>query len=91
MSAIQLVATQNLRPTDTVLAIEGQLLLLIPGSTRAAAHAMIGRILVYTRESARAFRGAFGEEGIAYGVSAYPEDGETGEAILGRAEAEMRA
>jgi hypothetical protein len=91
LSAIQLVATQNLRPTDTVLAIEGKLLLLVPACTRAAAHAMIDRVLGYTRETARTFRGPFGEEGVAYGVSAYPEDGETAEAILGRAEAEMRA
>jgi hypothetical protein len=91
LSALQQVAIQNLRPTDTVLAIEGQLLLLIPGSTRSAAHSMIERILRSLVEMFRAGRATFGEYRMVVGVAAYPEDGSDPDAILSRAEAELSA
>ena len=91
LSAVRLSATQNLRPTDAVLAIDGQLLLLIPGTTRSAASAMTDRILQYPRAMARGHSEAFGEGIVAFGVASYPEDGSTAEAILARAEVEASA
>ncbi len=91
LSALQQIAIQNLRPTDTVLAIEGQLLLLIRGSTRSAAQTMIERVLHSLVEMFRAGRATFGEYRMVVGVAAYPEDGSDPDAILSRAEAELSA
>ncbi|MFQ5806418.1 MAG: ATP-binding protein [Phycisphaerae bacterium] len=91
LSALQQVAIQNLRPTDTVLAIEGQLLLLIRGSTRPAAYAMIDRVLHSLAEMFRTGRATFGAYHMVFGVAAYPEDGSSPEAILARAAAELSA
>jgi len=86
--ALQQVAIENLRPTDTVLAIEGQLLLLIRGSTRAAARAMIGRVVQSLGKMFRTGGATLGECRMVLGVAAYPEDGDSPEAILARAETE---
>ena len=91
LSAIQQVAIQKLRSTDTALAIDGQLLLLIRGSTRSAAYAMIDRTLHSLIKLARTGGKTFGEYCIAFGVAAYPDDGGTPEAILARAEEERNA
>jgi signal transduction histidine kinase len=91
LSALQQVAIRNLRPTDTVLAIEGQLLLLIRGSTRSAAYTMIERILHSLVDMFRAGRAAFGEYRMIVGVAAYPEDGSGPDTILSRAEADLSA
>jgi signal transduction histidine kinase len=89
--ALQHVAIQNLRPTDTVLAIEGQLLLLIRGSTRSAAYAMVERVLHSVVEMFRAARASVGEYSMVVGVAAYPEDGTRPEAVLSCAEADLSA
>jgi len=91
LSALQQVAIRNLRPTDTVLAIEGQLLLLIRGSTRSAAYTMIERVLHSLAEMFRVGRAAFDEYRMVVGVAAYPEDGSGPDAILSRAEADLSA
>lgn len=91
LSAIQQTAIENLRPTDTVLAVEGQLLMLIRGSTRSGAHAMIDRILQSMIQMKRGGNPAFGACSIRFGVATCPEDGEAAETVLECAEAELRA
>jgi len=88
-SAVQQIAIQNLRPTDTVLAIESQLLLLIRGSTRSGAYAMIDRVLHSLTEIERSGGPNFGEYNMVFGAAASPEDGDSAEEILSRAEAEL--
>ena len=91
LSAAQQVAIQNLRPADTVVAIEGQLLLLIRGGTRSAAYATIDRLLHSLVEMFRACGASLGECSMMFGIAVYPEDGDNPEAILARAEAELSA
>ncbi|MCH7721128.1 MAG: HAMP domain-containing histidine kinase, partial [Planctomycetes bacterium] len=74
--AAQQVAIQSLRSTDTFLAVDGQLLLLIRGSTRSAAYAMIDRILQSMVERVRSGWATSGESCMTFGVASYPEDGE---------------
>ncbi|UCC99629.1 MAG: hypothetical protein JSW66_07030, partial [Phycisphaerales bacterium] len=88
-SAVQQVAIQSLRPTDTVLAIESQLLLLIRGSTRSGAYAMIDRVLHSLTEIVGTGGPNFGEYNMVFGVAASPEDGDNAEEILSHAEAEL--
>ena len=89
LSAVQQLALQSLRPTDTVLAINDRLLLLIRGSSRSGAYAMVDRILesLVTMFSADGAR--FGQCNMIFGVAAYPLDGEDAETILARCESEM--
>ena len=89
LSAVQQLALQSLRPTDTVLAINDRLLLLIRGSSRSGAYAMIDRILesLITMFSADGAR--FGQCNMVFGVAAYPQDGGDAETILTRCEAEL--
>lgn len=89
--AAQQVAIQSLRSTDSVLAIDGQLLLLIRGSTRAAAYATIDRILQSMVERVRSGWVTCGESYMTFGVASYPEDGEEAVHILVRAEDQLRA
>jgi len=89
LSTVQQVVTQSLRPTDTVLAIETQLLLLIRGSTRSGAFALIDRILQSLRKVDRAGGGRVSECHLVFGVAAFPGDGDDAEALLSHAEAEL--
>ena len=91
LSAAQQFAIQSLRPADTVLAIEGQLLLLMRGGTQSTAYAMLDRVLHALVKMLRAGGGTSGECNMVFGVAAYPEDGDNAEAILSRAEAELSA
>jgi GGDEF domain-containing protein len=91
LSAAQEFAIQSLRPADTVLAIEGQLLLLMRGGTQSTAYAMLDRVLHALVKMLRAGGATSGECNMVFGVAAYPEDGDNAEAILSRAEAELSA
>ena len=89
--AAQQVAIQSLRSTDTVLAVDGQLLLLIRGSTRAAAYEMIDRILQSMVERVHSGWATCGESCMTFGVAIYPEDGQEAAPIIARAEDQLGA
>ena len=89
VAAVQQLAVRNLRPTDTVLTVEGQLLLLIHGCTRSAAFALIDRMLETLTKMSSTGRSPFGQCGMAFGVAAHPQDGDQSEDLLSRAEAAL--
>ena len=92
LSIVQQAAIKHLRPSDTVLTIDEQLLVLLKGGTTAAASAMINRVLhLLVAEKLRADRPMFQGYRLSYGLATYPEDGESAEAILGCAEAGLRS
>ena len=92
LSIVQQAAIKHLRPSDTVLTIDEQLLVLLKGGTTAAASAMINRVLhLLVVEKVRADRLMFQGYRLSYGLATYPEDGESAEAILGCAEAGLRS
>lgn len=89
LSVVQQLAVRSLRPSDTVLAINDRLLLLIRGSTRSGAHAMIDRILESLIALFSADRPRFGACYMTFGAAAYPQDGADAAAILARCEKEL--
>lgn len=91
LSSAQQLAIKNLRPTDTVLAIDGRLLLLMRGGTRTAAHAVIDRVLRSLTEMLHERGQAFDRRSMPFGVAAYPEDGDSAEAVLQHADDELQA
>ena len=91
VATVQQLAVRNLRPTDTVLTVDGQLLLLINGCTRSAAFALIDRMLETLSKMSSAGPSAFERVGMAFGVAAHPQDGECPEDLLARAEAALDA
>ncbi len=92
LSIVQQAAIKHLRPSDTVLTIDEQLLVLLKGGTTSAAKAMINRVLhLLVVEKVRTDRSMFQGCRLSYGLATYPEDGESAEAILGCAEAGLRS
>ncbi len=89
LSAVQQIAIKNLRSIDTVLAIEDKLLLLIRGSTRAAAFAMIDRVLRSLAELLRVGDRSTVDCCMMFGVAVYPEDGSDAASLLALAEQEL--
>ena len=91
LSSVQQLAAKNLRPSDTVLAIDGRLLLLMRGATRSAAYAVVDRVLCSPTEMLRK-RGVTSDKcDMLLGVAIYPEDGDSAEAVLERAEDDLHA
>lgn len=91
LASVQQLAIKNLRLTDTVLAIDGRLLLLMRGGTRTAAYAVIDRVLCSLTEMMRERGQAFDRRSMLFGVAAYPEDGDSAEAVLQHADDELQA
>jgi len=89
LSAVQQIAIKNLRSIDTVLAIEGKLLLLIRGSTRAAAFVMIDRVLGSLAELLHVGDRDKVDCCMVFGVAVYPEDGSDAASLLAMAEREL--
>ena len=91
LSSVQQLAVKNLRPTDTVLAIDGQLLLLMRGGTQSAARAVVDRIMRSLGEMSCEPGVTLGRCTMLFGVAVHPEDGDSAEAVLERAEGELHA
>ena len=91
LSNVQELAVRNLRPSDSVLAVESQILLLMRGGTRAAGYAAVDRIMRSLIQMHRAQGSAADNYNMRFGVAAYPQDGDSADAVLQRAEAELHA
>lgn len=91
LSNVQELAVRNLRPSDSVLAIDSQILLLMRGGTRAAGYAAVDRIMRSLIQMHRAQESVIDHYNMRFGVAAYPQDGDTADAVLQRAEAELHA
>jgi|GEM_PF-3013523 len=91
LSNVQELAVQNLRPSDSVLAIDSQILLLMRGGTRGAGYAVVDRIMGSLIQMSRA-QGSFADDcSLRFGVAAYPQDGDSADAVLKRAEGELQS
>ena len=91
LSGAQQLAVENLRPSDTVLAIDNQLLLLMRGGTRATGYAVIGRIMRSLIQASHTNGSVFENCGVRVGVATYPHDGRDAESVLDRIECECHA
>jgi signal transduction histidine kinase len=91
LSSAQQLAVENLRPSDTVLAIDNQLLLLMRGGTRATGYAVIDRIMHSLIQIPKTAANLPADYSLSFGVAAYPRDGRDAESILERAERERHA
>jgi signal transduction histidine kinase len=91
LSSAQQLAVENLRPSDTVLAIDNQLLLLMRGGTRATGYAVIDRIMHSLIQMYNTAANVPVDYSLCFGVAAYPRDGRDAEGILERVESERHA
>ena len=91
LSNVQELAVRNLRPSDSVLAIDSQILLLMRGGTRAAGYAAVDRIMRSLIQMHRAQESVIDHYNMRFGVAAYPQDGDSADAVLQRAESELHA
>ena len=91
LSGAQQLAVANLRPNDTVLAIDKQLLLLMRGGTRATGYAVIDRIMHSLIQMSHTDGNVPDDYGVRFGVATYPQDGRDAESILKHAECERHA
>lgn len=91
LSNVRELAVRNLRPSDSVLEVDSHILLLMRGGTREAGYAAVDRIIRSLIQMHRAQNSVIDQYNMRFGVAAYPQDGDSADAVLQRAESELHA